>query len=115
LPKTHRQHALLPRHAQHGIVAVGPAGSRVDEHVHCLVEHGLGRFLREHDLDVGSLEDLVVRVECQAAQLTLDEIRSVLHDGLQFDMPIRALPSWNEMEHVHARSSLAVLDALPAG
>jgi hypothetical protein len=70
--------------------------------------------LREHGVQVRGLEQLLVRVERQAAQLALDQIRSVLHDGLELHMPIRALPPRHEVQHVHALGGLALVDALLA-
>ena len=105
----------MPGDAEHGVVALGPARRRVDERVHGLVEHGDGRGLVEHGLDVRRLEDLLVRVEGQAGQLALDEVRAVLHDGLELHVAVRALPARDQVEHVHAAGRLAVLDALAAG
>ncbi len=123
-------------HAEHGVVALGPARGRVDEGVDGLVEDGGGRGLVEHGLDVGGLEDLLVRVEGQAGELALDEVGAVLregrvtfparagpaptytradlHDGLELDVAVGALPAGDEVEHVHARRRPAVLDALAA-
>jgi len=107
----YREQPLVPCHAQHGIVALWPARSGVDEGVDGLVQDRRGRGLVEHNLDVGGLEDLLVGIEGEAGQLALDQIGAVLHDGLQFDMPVRALPARHEVEHVHARGCLSVLDA----
>ena len=75
---TYREHALLSCHREHGVVALGSTRSGVDEQVDRLVDHGDGRVLREHDLDLRRLEQLVVRVERQPAQLALDQIGAVL-------------------------------------
>ena len=83
----------MPGHAQDGVVALGPARRRVDEGVDGLVEDGRGRRLVEHDLDVGGLEDLLVRVEGQAGQLALDEVGAVLHSHEKYqplNLPGRA-------------------------
>jgi hypothetical protein len=63
---------------------------------------------------VRGLEDLLVGIERQTAQLALDEVGPVLHDGLELDVPVRALPARHEVEHVHTRPRLALLDALLA-
>ncbi len=105
----------MPGHAQDGVVALGPARRRVDEGVDGLVQDRRGRGLVEHDLDVGGLEDLLVRVEGQAGQLALDQVGAVLHDGFQLDVPVRALPARDQVEHVHARRRPPLLDAPPAG
>ena len=60
------------------------------------------------------LEDLLVGIEGQAAQLALDEVRPVLHDGLELHVAVRALPSGHEVQHVHARRRLPFLNALLA-
>jgi len=57
--------------------------------------------------------DLLIRVERQAGQLALDQVGAVLHDRLQFDVPVRALPARHQVQHVDAARRLAVLDALP--
>ena len=111
---THREHALLAGDGHDRVVALGSAGSGVDEYVDGLVEHRCGRDHGEHVLDVRRLEDLLVGVEGQPAQLALDEVGAVLHDGLEFDVPVRALPAGHQVQHVHARGGLAFLDALLA-
>lgn len=97
---------------EHRVVALGPSSGGVDENVDRLIDQGGGRRLGEHGLDMGCLEDLLIRVEGQAAQLALDEIGSVLHYCLQFDMAIRTLPAGNQVQHVHTGRRLPVLDAL---
>jgi transcriptional antiterminator Rof (Rho-off) len=104
----------VARDTQHTVVALRTASSRVNEGVNGLVQDSLRRELIEHDLNMGSLEDLLIRVERETRQLALDQIRAVLHDRLQLDMPIRALPPGDQVEHVDALSRLAVLDTLPA-
>jgi hypothetical protein len=63
---------------------------------------------------MGRLEDLLVGIERQTAQLALDEVGPVLHDGLELDVPVRALPPRHEVQHVHTPHCLALLDALLA-
>ena len=78
------------------------------------------------------LEDLLAGVECEATQFAFDEIWAVLHDSLELDVPVRALPAvrtshpadhpidqaagetgipGHQVEHVHALGGLAVGDA----
>ena len=105
----------MPRDAEHGIVALRSASRRVDEEIYSLVQDRVGGLLLKHDLDVGGTENLLVGVERQAAQLALDEVGAILHDGFELDMTIRALPAWHEMQHVHAGGGLSLFDALAAG
>jgi len=71
-------------------------------------------FLGKHDIQVRRLEDLLAAVKRQAAELALDEIRPVLHDGLELDMPVRTLPSWNQMKHVLTLVGLSIFYAFLA-
>ncbi len=68
----------MPRDAQNGIIALGPARRWIDEGVDGLVQDRRGRGLVEHDFDVGGLEDLLVGVERQAGELALDQVGPVL-------------------------------------
>jgi len=93
---SHRNHPLLPRDAQYGVVAVRSPRGGVDEDVDGLVhEHG-GRLLGEHHFQVRRFKNLLTRVECEAGQLGLDEVRAVLHDGLELDVPVGGLPPVEE-------------------
>jgi hypothetical protein len=105
----------VARDAQDGVVALGPAGSWVDEGVDRVVQNGRGWGLVEHGLDVRRLEDLLVGVEGEAGELALDEVGAVLHDGLELDVAVGALPARDQVQHVHALRGPAVLDALAAG
>jgi hypothetical protein len=57
-----------------------------------LVDDRRGHGLLKHRFDVLRLEALLKRVEGQAGQLGLDEVGPVLHDGLELDVAVRALP-----------------------
>ena len=93
---SHRNHPLLPRDAQYGVVALRSPRGGVDEDVDGLVhEHG-GRLLGEHHFQVRRFKNLLTRVECEAGQLGLDEVRAVLHDGLELDVPVGRLPPVEE-------------------
>lgn len=93
---SHRNHPLLPRDAQYGVVALRSPRGGVNEDVDGLVhEHG-GRLLGEHHFQVRRFKNLLTRVECEAGQLGLDEVRAVLHDGLELDVPVGGLPPVEE-------------------
>ena len=47
--------------------------------------------------------------------LQIHEIWAILHDGLELDVPVAALPAGDEVEHVRAVGGAAVLPALGAG
>ena len=63
---THRDEPLFPGDAQDSIVAPGPACSRIDEEVDCVVGRDEGWCLIEHDVEVDGPKDLLKRVECQS-------------------------------------------------
>ena len=109
---THRDHALLSRYRQDGVVAPGSPGCRVDKEVDSLIGYWDRRHLCEHDIQIDSPKDLLQRVESEPTQFALDEVGAILHDCLQLDMPVSALPPRDEVEHVRALDSLA---SLPAG
>lgn len=111
--KAHREQPLVSRDAQDAIVALRTTRRRVYKGVHGLVENRRRRGLAKHDLHVRGLENLLVGVEREARQLALNEIGSVLHNGLELDMTVGALPPRYQMQHMDAPSSLPVLDALP--
>ncbi len=113
--RAHRDEPLLPADGEDGVIAAWPASGRVDEEVDGLVGYCGGRGLGEHDLQVHSPEDLLEGVEGEPTQFAFDEIWSILHNGLEFDVPITALPARDEVEHVGAASRLAVFSALCAG
>jgi len=120
--RTHRDQALVPGDAEHGVVALGSSAGGVDEHVHVLVELGHGGRLREHDVQVRAAEQLLAGAEGQPAQLRLDQVRPVLrgehgawvtsqgasrqktgadshlHHRFELDVPVGALPPAKEEE-----------------
>ena len=133
--RTHRDQALVAGDAEHGVVALGPSAGGVDEHVHVLVELGLGGRLREHDVQVRAAEQLLAGAEGQPAQLRLDQVRPVLrgehgawvtsqgasrqktgadshlHHRFELDVPVGALPPAREEEEERCREvRLDVLD-----
>jgi hypothetical protein len=112
---THRDHALLSRHGEDGVVAPRAPGSRVDEEVDGLIRDRGGWRLGEHDVQVDRAEDLLEGVKGQPTQLALDEVRAVLHYSLQLDVPVATLPPRDEVQHVGALGRLAVLPAGVAG
>ena len=113
--KAHREQPLLARHREHGVVAVRPTRGGVDEEVDVVVDGRYGRRLREHDVEVLPAEDLLQRVEGEAGQLALDEVGAVLHDGLELEVAVGALPAGDEVQHVDALGALADGLALGAG
>jgi hypothetical protein len=88
----YRYHALLPGHRDDGVVAVGPPRGWVNEDVDVLVDDRRGHGLLKHDLNVLRLKHLLKRVEGEPAELGLDQVRPVLHDGLELDVAVGALP-----------------------
>ena len=57
----------------------------------------------EELVDVDLAEDLLERVEREARELGLDEVRAVLHHDLELAVALRALPLRDEVEHVHLK------------
>ena len=112
---THRNHPLLPRHGKDGVVAPRSPSSGVDEEMDWFVRHWGRRQLREHYVQVDRSEHLLQGVEGEATELALDEVGAVLHDGLQLDVSVPALPPRDEVQHVGALRGLAVLPAGVAG
>ena len=112
---THRDEALLPGDGENGVVAARAARGRVDEDVDHVVGDP-GRWgLGKHDVHINRLEDLLQGVEGEPTQFAFDEIWPVLHNGLEFEVPITALPARDEVEHVGAVRRLPVFSALGAG
>jgi hypothetical protein len=72
------------------------------------------RVYRQRDPDIGLAEDLLQRVEGEARQLALDQVRPVLHHDAQLAVALRRLPHRDEVQAVHALVADAVLDALLA-
>jgi hypothetical protein len=75
---THRDGAALAHDGHDGVVAGRPAGGRVDDDPNGLVLHEREGVGVEHALDVRLAEDLLERVEGEAGELGLDEVRTVL-------------------------------------
>jgi len=111
---TYSNHPLLSDHRENCVVAPGPSSSGINKDMNGVVEGNRGRRLREHHIQIDSPEDLLERVEGEPGQLRLDQIGSVLHDGLQLEMPVAALPPRDQVEHVGAVGGLSVLPALGA-
>ena len=112
---THRNQTLFSDDRQHSIVAPRPSSSRVDEHMNSLIQLNSRRLLREHHIQIDSPEDLLEGVEGEPGQLRLDQVGAVLHDGLQLEVAVAALPPRDQVEHVGAVGGLPVLPALGAG
>jgi len=112
---SHRNEPLLSPDGDDGVIAPWSPGRGVDEQVYGVVGDPGRGGLGEHDVHVGGAEDLLERVEREAAQLALDEVGPVLHDGLELDVAVPRLPSWDEVEHVGAVGRLPVFAALGAG
>ena len=110
-----RYEALVSADGEDGVVGGWPPCGGVDEHVDRLVGDGEGRLLGEHDVQVDSLEDLLEGVERKTGELALDKVGAVLEDGLQFQMPVTALPTRDQMKHMGAFPRLPVFSALCAG
>lgn len=113
--QSYRNEPLLSADGEDGVVAPWSACSWVDEEVDGVVGDPLRGLLREHNVKIDRAEDLLERVEGQAAELALDEVGPVLHDGLELDMAVPRLPTWDEVEHVGAVGRLPVFAALCAG
>lgn len=111
-PLTYRDHSLLPRHGQDGVVAPWSPGSGVDEEVNSLIRDGSRRLLSKHNVQIYRPKDLLQRVEREPTQLAFNQVRPILHDRLQLQVPVPTLPPRDEVEHVGALSSLP---SLPAG
>jgi hypothetical protein len=75
---THRDGAALAHDGDDGVVAGRPARGRVDDDPDRLVLDERERLRVEHELDVALAEDLLQRVEREAGELGLDEVRAVL-------------------------------------
>ena len=112
---TYRYKPLLPGDGKDGVIAPWSSSSWVDEEVDGLVRDWDRGGLGEHDIQVHRAEDLLQGVEGEPTQFALDEIGAVLHDGLELNVPVPALPSRDEMQHVRALGCLPVLPAGSAG
>jgi hypothetical protein len=111
----HRDHALLSRHREDGVVAARSPGGGVNEEMDGLVRYRGWWDLGEHNVQVNGPEDLLQGVESEPTQFTLDEIGAVLHDGLELDVPVAALPPGDKVQHVGAPSRLPLLPTGVAG
>jgi hypothetical protein len=76
--RSYRDSAALADDRDDGVVAGRPARGRVDDDPDGLVLDGRQGLGVEHVLDVGLAEDLLERVEGEAGELGLDEVRAVL-------------------------------------
>ena len=112
---TYSDHALLSRHRQDGVVAARSPGGGVNEEMDGLVRYRGWWDLGEHNVQVNGAEDLLQGVEGEPTQFTLDEVGPVLHDRLELDVPVPALPPRHQVEHVRALSCLPVLSTGGAG
>ena len=75
---TYRDDAALAHDGDDRVVAGGPARGRVDDDEDVLVLGELERVGAERGVDVDLAEDLLQRVEREARELGLDEVRAVL-------------------------------------
>ena len=113
--RAHRDEPLLPADGEDGVVAAWSPCGRIDEEVDDLVGYGRRVGLGEHDVQIGRLKDLLEGVEGEPTQFAFDEVWPVLHNGLEFEVPVAALPARDEVQHVGALRRLAVFSALGAG
>ena len=74
----YRDDAALAHEADDGVVGARAAGGRVDDEEDVLVLGELERGRAEEKVDVDLAEDLLQRVEREARELGLDEVRAVL-------------------------------------
>ena len=89
---SYRYHALLPGDGENRVVGVGSPCCGIDENVDDVVEDWRGDRLLKHDLNEFRLENLLQGVKGQAGELRLDQVGPVLHDCLEFDVPVCRLP-----------------------
>ena len=73
-----RDDAALADEGDDRVVGARAAGGRVDDDEDVLVLGELERGRAEHGVDVDLAEDLLERVEGEARELGLDEVRAVL-------------------------------------
>ena len=100
---THRDDAALAAEADDGVVGARAAGRGVDDDEYLLVLDEREGLRAEHGVDVDLAEDLLERVEREARELGLDEVRAVLHHDLELAVALGALPLRDEVEHVHLK------------
>jgi hypothetical protein len=101
--KTHRDDAALAAEADDRVVGARAAGGGVDDDEDLLVLGEREGRRAEHGVDVDLAEDLLQRVEREARELGLDEVRAVLHHDLELAVALGALPLRDEVEHVDLR------------
>ena len=112
---THRDHALLPADGEDGVVTSWPPRGRIYKDMDCLVHDRRRGPLRKHNIEVDAPEDLLKRVEGEPAQFAFDEIWAILHNSLELNVPVPALPPGDQVQHVGALGGLPVLPASGAG
>ena len=112
---TYRDETLLSADRDDRVVTTRPPGGWINKDMNRLVHNGGRRSLRKHNVEVDVPKNLLQGVECETTQFAFDEVWSVLHDSLQFHVPVPALPAWDEVQHVRALGGLPVLSALIAG
>ena len=112
---SHRDHALLPADGEDGVVTSWPPRGRIYKDMDCLVHDRRRGQLRKHNIQVDAPEDLLKRVEGEPAQFAFDEIWAILHDSLELNVPVPALPPGDQVQHVGALGGLPVLPAGVAG
>ena len=112
---TYRDETLLSADGDDRVVAARTPGCWINKDMNRLVHNGGRRPLRKHDVEVHTTEDLLQGVEGEPTQFAFDEVWSVLHDCLELDVPVPALPAGDEVEHVRALGGLPVLSAFVAG
>jgi hypothetical protein len=88
----YRYEPLLAGYRNDGVVAVGPPCGWVNENMDVVVEDRRGTRLSEHGVNVLGLEGLLKGVKGEPRKLGLDQIGPVLHDGLELNMAVCALP-----------------------
>ena len=104
----YRDDAALAAEADDGVVGARAAGGRVDDDEHLLVLDERERVRGEELVDVCLAEDLLERVEREARELGLDEVRAVLHHDLELAVALGALPLRDEVEHVDLREKIRI-------
>lgn len=105
---TYRDDAALAAEADDRVVGARAAGGRVDDDEDLLVFDEREGLRAEEVVDVRLAEDLLERVEGEARELGLDEVRAVLHHDLELAVALGALPLGDEVEHVHLREKIRI-------
>lgn len=112
---THSNQPLAPGHREDSVVTPRSPSGRINENMNSVIHSPSRRGLGEHDIQINSPEDLLQGIEGEPRQLRLNQIRPVLHDSLELQVPVTALPPGDQVEHVGTLSSLAIFPALRAG